>query len=81
MKNLIIALVALIFLSSVPSAMASGNYRAALDRQWKRVEAWQERESAKFRAIEREAAREIESLGGESRRFIPIWEIYPPCGQ
>jgi len=81
MKKLITILSLLIVLASAPSAMASGNYRVALDRKWKQVEASQERQSAKFGALEREAAREINSFDGDSRRSIPGQDIYPSCGQ
>ena len=81
MKKLITVLSLLTVLASAPPAMASGNYRAALDQKWKQVEAWQERQSAKFRALEREAAREINSFGSESLCSIPGRDIYPSCGQ
>jgi hypothetical protein len=54
-KNLIIALTLLTFLALVPSAMAGGNHRFALDQKWKQVEAWQKQQDRKFKAIEAEA--------------------------
>jgi hypothetical protein len=66
MKNLIIALTLLTFLVSAPFAFARGNHRFAIDQKWKQVQAWQKSQDRMFNRIERDAARELRSLKGET---------------
>jgi hypothetical protein len=62
MRRIMLALTILAFLASAPAAMARGNHRSALDLKWKAVQAWQKKQDERFKAIERDAARGIQSL-------------------
>jgi len=81
MKAFIIALTLMVFLVSVPFAFARGNHRFAIDQKWKQVEAWQRSQDRMFKKIERDAARELRSLKGETQTYSPARIIYPPCGR
>ena len=57
-------------------ASARGNHRSAIDRKWKEVQAWQEQQNKKFRAIEREAERSMRQMNGSKSQ----WHIVPSNG-
>jgi hypothetical protein len=79
MKKLIIALTLLTVLAAAPLALARGNYRSAIDRKWKEVQAWQKRQDARFRAIEREAAKGGVSFRPDIEGAVPINVTCPTC--
>ncbi|MEW6136913.1 MAG: hypothetical protein AB1733_01685 [Thermodesulfobacteriota bacterium] len=81
MKKLIIALTLMTFLASTPLALARGgaNYRSAIDRKWNEVQAWQKRQDARFKAIEREAAKGGVILRYDVEDAMPINATCPIC--
>jgi hypothetical protein len=70
----LVAALSVVFL--VEWASARGNHRSAIDRKWKEVQAWQEQQNKKFRAIEREAERSIRHMNGSKSQ----WYIVPSNG-
>jgi hypothetical protein len=65
MKKIII-LCALLAMLIPPDVFAGGNSaRSSLDREWSIRQAQQQRQAARFRAIEADAAKAIESLTTE----------------
>jgi len=75
--GIIFALVAaLSVVFPVEWASARGNHRSAIDRKWKEVQAWQEQQNKKFRAIEREAERSMRQMNGSGSQ----WYIVPSNG-
>jgi hypothetical protein len=81
MKTFIIALTLTVFLVSAPFAFARGNHRFAIDQKWKQVQAWQKSQDRMFNRIERDAAKELRSLKGETGSYSRTRIIYPPCGR
>jgi len=78
MKTSIILVIvaALSLLFPVEWASARGNHRSAIDRKWKQVQAWQERQNKEFKAIEREAGRSLRGMDGSKGS----WTIVPYNG-
>ncbi len=70
----LVAALSVVFL--VEWASARGNHRSAIDRKWKEVQAWQERQNKKFKAIEREAERSMREMNGSKSQ----WYIVPSNG-
>lgn len=68
--------VAVSMMFPVEWASAKANHRNAIDRKWKEVQAWQEQQDRKFRAIEREAERSMRQLNGSDSQ----WYIVPSNG-
>ena len=83
MKKIIILVVvaALSVVFTVEWASARGNHRSAIDRKWKQVQAWQEQQNKKFRAIEREAERSIRGMDDSkgSWSFVPSYRYQRQC--
>lgn len=79
MKGLItiLAILCLLFTTQLVSAKGGANYRSAIDRKWKEVEAWQKRQDQRFKKIEREAERSLRGIRGQEgpTESIP----YPGC--
>ena len=77
MKNLILILAVSALFTPVPQAIAGGNLQVAIDQQWSRVEAWQKQQAKRFKAIEKDADRSLNSLGRGSKHGTISGE--PPC--
>lgn len=75
MKRIIILVVvaALSVVFTVDWASARGNHRSAIDRQWKKVQAWQMKQDREFKAIQRESERMLKEMDGPkgSRPVMP----------
>lgn|GEM_PF-2452963 len=81
MKRLIIALTLLAFLAAVSFAVAGGDHRSAIDRKWKEAQAWQKRQDARIKAMERKAAKGGATLRPDVEEAIPINVACPTCVQ
>jgi hypothetical protein len=66
MRRLIVALAGLLLLVPPNLALARGNHRFAIDQQWKRVQAWQEKQDKRFKAIEVQADGLIRKIPGKT---------------
>lgn len=66
MRRLIVALAGLFLLLPLHLALAKGNHRFAIDQQWKRVQAWQEKQDKRFKSIEVQADRLIRQIPGRT---------------
>jgi hypothetical protein len=78
MKKLILAFALFTILPPPPFALAwGGSYRSAIDQKWKAVQAWQEQENSRFKAIEREAAKSGAILRHDVPDVIPGNPISP----
>jgi hypothetical protein len=66
MRRLIVALAGLFLLLPLHLALARGNHRFAIDQQWKRVQAWQEKQDKRFKSIEVQADRLIRQIPGRT---------------
>ena len=77
MKRLIVATCFMGFLIGIPPAIAGGDQRWPIDKQWKRVEAWQKEQAERVKAIERDASSSFNSLGRESKHGSKSGA--PPC--
>jgi|GEM_PF-2759315 len=75
--GIIFALVAaLSVVFPVEWASARGNHRSAIDRKWKEVQAWQEQQNRKFKAIERQAERSLREMDDSKGS----WFVVPSNG-
>lgn len=78
MKKLILAFALFTILPPPPLTLArGGSYRSAIDQKWKAVQAWQEQENSRFKAIEREAAKSGAILQHDAHEVIPGKSISP----
>ena len=81
MKELTIGLILTVFQASAPLVMAGDNTWSALTQQWNRIQNWQKKQSAHFRALEREAASLTLGVSKDekSKRATPHYRSY--CGR
>ncbi|MBI4965370.1 MAG: hypothetical protein HY913_18990 [Desulfomonile tiedjei] len=79
MKGLItvLAILCLLITTQVASARGGANYRSAIDRKWKEVQAENKRRDQHFKKIEQEAKRSLRGIPGQDgpAESIP----YPGC--
>jgi hypothetical protein len=78
---LLSALTMLLALLFSTTTMGTGNHRSAIDDNWRKVEAWQKSQAAKFKRIERDAARELKSLNGQTEPYASKNTTYPSHGR
>jgi len=61
-RTIVTALTVLVIAVSFDLALAGGNHRFALDRKWKRITTWQEKEEKRFKTLEAESARLLKKI-------------------
>jgi len=66
MRRLSFALAGLFLLLPLHLALARGNHRFAIDQQWKREQACQERQDKRFKSIEGQGERLIKQNPGKT---------------
>jgi len=72
MKTTIVtALTVLVIAVSFDLALAGGNHWSALDRKWKRITTWQEKEEMRFKTLDAEAARLLKKIEGARQLVRP----------
>jgi hypothetical protein len=73
----ILAILCLVFTAQAVVARGGANYRSAIDRKWKEVEAWKKRQDRLFEKIEQDADR---STRGIPIQHGPVESMpYPEC--
>jgi hypothetical protein len=68
-----VIIAAISMLVPVEWASAKANHRGAIDRKWKQVQAWQQRQDKEFKAVEKAAERSPRERDGSKgvRCFVP----------